>query len=636
MTDLRTLLEEREIRKAVVIDDVFDDAPRPDELDEGDWSTFFDDLGEDGHGRLAVLFPEFENTDHSDLRQSQEFINTLWANRRKLPEAPIEILFDDYESSNATERAQLERLVQVLENAGLSCTTMGRYLNGEAGDADLIVIDLFLGRHQSQDDMDAAVQRVRYLVKERMQNPPLVILTSKSTRLNENREAFRDDAGLLGSTFRVASKSDLGKDGALESILSRLASHYEDAKRIAGFVYAWDSGLNHARETFIRLLRRLDLSDLAQVRALLLDFEEERLGDYLLDIADRVLQHEIEDDDDTIDAALELNKIDLTQYPAPHLTGTPDLQDLVYRMVFLHRDRLRLSEHNGKPQLQFGDVLRWKKEGEEVYGDDVCLVVTPACDLVRDGAERIMLLAGKLKELHPRDWSYKADPVRTAIIILPDEGRKWIRWNLKDVRTLGWDEIDGFFSEGERLSRIGRLREIYAIEIQEMLLVDLGRIGRPANMPVPFPVAVSLFYVDTDGKARKLDVDDIESAVCYVGRGESPRSVHHLVLAEQTCDQIEQALQVLAEENVHESARASLTAVKGDRGFFAQFERGKIEMSPEKGTKPIKAKDNKIYAAIMRGEEFEEGMPVNGDSRKAALIVKVMDIPEERSDQNTA
>ena len=49
MTDLRTLLEERGIRKAVVIDDVFDDAPRPEDLDEGDWSTFFDDLGEEGH-----------------------------------------------------------------------------------------------------------------------------------------------------------------------------------------------------------------------------------------------------------------------------------------------------------------------------------------------------------------------------------------------------------------------------------------------------------------------------------------------------------------------------------------------------------------------------------------------------------
>ena len=136
--------------------------------------------------------------------------------------------------------------------------------------------------------------------------------------------------------------------------------------------------------------------------------------------------------------------------------------------------------------------------------------------------------------------------------------------------------------------------------------------------------------------ARKLDVDDTESAACYVGRGERSRPVHHLVLTEQTCDQIEQALQALAEESIRESARGSLMAVKGDRGFITQFERGEVEMSPEKGTKYIKADDNKIYAAIVRGEELKEGARVSGDSRKAAIIVKVTDIPEEGDSQGVA
>ncbi len=629
MTELRALLQERQIRKAVIIDDVFDDVPRPDELDHGDWATFFDDLGNDDHDTLEALFPGFKDADTGDLQESQDFINVLWGNRQSLPAGPIKTLFHDYESTNATERTELESLVQTLEGLGLTCASIGRDPSTEVDDANLIVIDLFLGRNQTGDDMVRAVARARDLVAKRAENPPLVILTSRSPRLNKNRDAFRDDAGLLGSTFRVASKSALGKDGALEAMLLRLARHYEDAKRVAGFVHAWDSGLNEAREKFIRVLRRLDLSDLAQVRALLLDFEGERLGEYLLDVADRVLQHEIEDDDDTIAAALELNKIDLDKYPAPHLTGTPDLQALVHRMVFLHRDRLRLSEDEGKPVLQFGDVLRWKKEGEEVYGNNVCLVVTPACDLVRGGVERVMLLAGKLEELQPRDWSYKAGPVRTAIIILPEEGRRWIRWNLKDVRTVGWEELDGLLGEGQRLSRIGRLREIYAIEIQEMLLADLGRIGRPANMPVPFPVSVSLFYVDTGSNVRKLEIQEIEFAACYVGRDQDSKPVHRLVLTEQDCDQIEQALQTLEENGVHNSAKPSLAAVKGDQGFFTRFERGEIDMSAETGTKYIKGTGNKIYAAIMRGQELEEGNSVSRDLRKAAIIVKVTDIPEE-------
>lgn len=631
MTELRALLEERQIRKAAVIDDVFDDAPRPDDLDSGDWATFFDDLGNDDHDTLETLFPGFKSTDASDLQESQDFIDFLWNNRQNLPARLIETLFQDYENTNAIEKAQLESLVQILEGLGLTCERIGREASAEADDADLIVIDLFLGRNQTEGDMERAIERARDLVAKRAENPPLVILTSKSPRLDQNRDAFRDDAGLLGSTFRMASKSDLGKEGALEAMLLRLALHYEDAKRVAGFVHAWDSGLGHARENFIRLLRRLDLSDLAQVRALLLDFEGERLGEYLLDVADRVLQHEIEDDDDTIAAALELNKIDLEKYPAPHLTGTSDLQDLVHRMVFLHTDRLRLSEDDGMPVLQFGDVLRWKKEGEDVYGNNVCLVVTPACDLVRGGAERVMLLAGRLEELQPKDWSYKGRPAKTAIIILPEEGRRWIKWDLKDVRTVDWEELDGLLGDGQRLSRIGRLREIYALEIQEMLLADLGRIGRPANMPVPFPVSVSFFYVGTDSTTRDLGIQDIESAACYVGRDQDANPVHRLVLTEQACDQIEHALQTLEENAVLNSARPSLAAVKDDQGFFTRFGRGEIYVSPEKGTKYIKGRGNQTYGAIMRGEKLEEGIAIKGDAKKAAIIVNVMDISEEGS-----
>ena len=384
MTELKELLETRGIRKAVVIDDVFDAVPRPEELNDGDWSNFFDDLGEDGNELLKTLHDGYEEAFAGELRASPGFIAVVWDNRERLPQAACGHLFRDYEQTDDTERGGLETLVAALEALGLTCTTMGRDLDAEAREAELIFIDLFLGFYQSEDDMARAIQRVGELVEHRFENPPLVVLMSRSPRLQDKRNEFRDAAGLLGSTFRVVSKADLAKDGTLVTLLTRLANHYEDAKRVAGFIHAWDNGLDQARRNFISILRRLDLPDLAQVRALLLDFEGQNLGEYLLDVADRVLQHEIEDDDNTIAAALELNKIDLGKYPAPHLVGSPDLQDLVHRMVFLHPDRLQLSEGDGNVQLQFGDVLRWKTEDGSQYSDDVSLVVSPACDLMRD------------------------------------------------------------------------------------------------------------------------------------------------------------------------------------------------------------------------------------------------------------
>ena len=343
MTELRALLEDSGIRKAAVIDDVYDEVPRPEELDEGDWTNFFDDLGDPEHAVLSEWYPAYEDTKLDELKASREFVSVLWNNRARLPTPAREHLFNDYETTKSTEQAVLDKLVAALDTLGLTCTRMGRDFNEDAKAADLIFVDLFLGFHQSEGDMEPAISRVSELVCNRAHSPPLVVLMSRSPRLWGKRNEFRDKAGLLGSTFRVVSKADLTKDGRLETLLIRLASHYDDAKRVAAFVHAWDSGLQRARENFIRILRRLDLSDLAQVRALLLDVEGQMLGEYLLDVADRVLQHEIEGDTGTISAAQELNKIELAKYPAPHLAGTTDLQDIVHRMIFQHVERLKLS-----------------------------------------------------------------------------------------------------------------------------------------------------------------------------------------------------------------------------------------------------------------------------------------------------
>lgn len=636
--ELRKLLEDSGIRRAIVIDDVFDDVPRPDELNEGDWSNFFDDLDEDGNRFLADQYPRYEEDPPDTLRVSPEFIALVWKNQTRLPQAAYDHLFREYEDTKINERTRLDQLVSALESLDLTCTRMGRELDEGAKKAELLFVDLFLGFRQSEGDMNRAIQRVKELVNGREHDPPLVVLMSRSNRLQKHRDKFRDEAGLLGSTFRVVSKADLASEGTLETILMRLAMHYQDAKRVAGFVRAWDIGLDQARKNFIQVLRRLDLSDLGQVQALLLESEAQKLGEYLLDVADGVLQHEIEGDSNTIGAALELNKIDLSKYPAPHLVGSPDLQDLVHRMIFLHSDRLRLSKEEDKVQLQFGDLLRWKSADGVAFSDDVSLVVTPACDLVRNrnGVERVMLLSGKLGDLEPKNWSYRRPPVRTPIVILPDEDRKWIKWDLKDVKTLSWSKLDGLFGEQERLSHIGRLREVYAIEIQQMLLADFGRIGRPANLPVSFPVDVSFFYVDTDAKARKLDVEEIESATCYVGRDAGSKSVHRLVLTEQACDHIERALRAIDGDKLHMSARASLTAVKDDRGFFTRFERGEIEIPSDEGGKKSKsiqsADGRKFYAAIVRSDDLDEGRDVPKNLREAAVIIRVTDVTEEDAD----
>tara|TARA_R110000824_G_scaffold119252_1_gene273267 strand:- start:193 stop:2106 length:1914 start_codon:yes stop_codon:yes gene_type:complete len=637
MIELRALLEEKQIRKAVVIDDVFDDAPRPDELDHGDWATFFDDLGNDGHDTLEALFPGYKDADTADLQDSQDFIDVIWKNRQSLPRSPIKTLFNDYESTNATERAELESLVQTLEGLGLTCAKMGRDPNADADNADLIVIDLFLGRNQSGEDMERAIQRARNLVTGREKSPPLVILTSRSPRLNENRDAFRDDAGLLGSTFRVVSKADLGKAGTLDTLLARLANHYEDAKRVAGFVHAWDNGLDQARQNFIRILRRLDLSDLAQVRTLLLDFEGQNLGDYLLDVADRVLQHEIEAEPGTIGAANELNEIELAKYPAPHLAGSPDLQNLVHRMIFQHVERLKLSFDGQTPTIQYGDVLQCKDEKSGTLTSDVFLVATPACDLVRGGTKHVLVLPGTLTPLTAEDWSYGATTITKTPIFASDDGsRHWIRWHLKDRQTIPLAQLrDGLQSDG-KFQRLGRIRETYATEIQQRMLADMGRIGQPANPPATFPVSITLFAVSPDATTVSVAAEGVDTAVCFVGRNADGGRVDHLVLGEAACDALKGIIQDYSTDDVHNAARQSLEAMKADIEFFERFEKGLIEVPQKHGKwQEERGAEDRIYLHILRNDGIEAGFAAKGNRRNAPFVMKVSDLGSSDEQQET-
>lgn len=70
----------------------------------------------------------------------------------------------------------------------------------------------------------------------------------------------------------------------------------------------------------------------------------------------------------------------------------------------------------------------------DIAADEVLLVLTPACDLQRNGAPRVLLLVGKTKPLKVKDWSY-ANDARTSSIKIDGQDR-WIKWNVKHVDTV--------------------------------------------------------------------------------------------------------------------------------------------------------------------------------------------------------
>jgi len=585
---LKALLAAAGLKTALIIDDGYDQVPRAADLssDDDQWANFFADMGGD-RPILSAAFPDFDKMDASELRRSDAFVAAVWGAQGRVSEGLWRGLFERYARDVSSDLEYLKRLEAKLRGLGLEANTCGRTIPSDAKGVPLVLADLFLGSPQDDVALDVSIDRLKELLVGRAAEPPLVVLMSRSPRLADKKAEFRDRTCLLGAMFRVLSKKELLEGTVLERTLERLVRHRKDAIRLAAFIHAWDEGLSAAKQRFLTKIRRLDLADYGQIDRLLLDFEGQPLGSYLLDVFDRVLQYEIEASPETIRCAEALNAIDAGMYPPPYLAGSPDLQDFVHGSTYQHAERLHVSQGAGATAVSFGDILAERVALETAQTQpkegNVLVVLTPACDLARSAAKRVLVMAGALEELTPEKWTYKPSPIRTPIVALADGRRGQIRWDPKDLTTLLPTELTGMLAAGGSHVIVGRLREGQALALQQRLLSDLGRVGLLAQMPASFAVAVEAYFLSEAGTLQRLPLPalDRDGGVYFVGRDREGDTDYRLVLGQQACDELQDALQGLDPAQLHERARATLARLKASATFPALLERGLAAPRPD-------------------------------------------------------
>ena len=187
MIQLQNLLREKGIKSIAIIDDGFDEVPTPDELSLDDYSNFISRIGPDQEKLLSELYPEFLTSDQYIITNSPEFIQIVWNHRNQFSSDATSALFKDYDSFLKKEKDDLEQITKILQSFGLTCIQRGRELDNESFQADLIVIDLFLGSKRLEKDLNLAIKNLRKLVSRKPDDPPLVILMSNSNQLHEQR-----------------------------------------------------------------------------------------------------------------------------------------------------------------------------------------------------------------------------------------------------------------------------------------------------------------------------------------------------------------------------------------------------------------------------------------------------------------
>jgi len=566
---LAALLAERGIKRALIVDDACDAVPTAADVRAaaGEWGIFIDDLDADQLRLIEAAYPAATGRRFDDLINDDGYVGTVWGLREELGDVTTP-LFEVYNANQAADDRFVQIAKERLEAMGLEVDARGRDFNAEAQTADLILMDLYLGGAQDDLALTESKNLLKIALINRAAEPPLIILMSRSGQLDAKRDEFRDDVGLAESGFRILRKADLEGSDILERQLGRLAENVEDARRLTRFIHALETGISAASMRTVALLRKLKLSDVGRIQQLLLDVEGEPTGSYLVDVFDRVLQHEIEADEGIIAAATDLNGFSAARHPPPYVAGSTDLQQLVARLVTQHVRRLGLPGSNDA-RVTFGDVLRpmanpflqgAPENAVHLTADEVRVVMTPVCDLQRDGAPSILFLLGKLKDVSAKSWAYGSD-ARTPSILIDDELR-WIKWDLKRIDTMSREQVGASLDAGEwRI--VARLRESHALELQQRMLAGLGRVGLVAALPATFLVDVEAYYAALDGKLVRLDVPQlVDGAVCYVGRDENGDPNVRLALTEGGCDGLSDALLALPEELVAEAARTALNHIK--------------------------------------------------------------------------
>lgn len=578
------------------------------------WDRFFDDIVASEEERLAAKYgvEEFDGRDPTELRRDARFVSIVWSLRTSMT-AGAE-LFSEYSRVLENKRADLAPLQTLLQTSlGLNCQLIGREYKAAIADADIVFLDLYLGHKETESAINLAIERVRSVAEKRKDSPPVVVLMSASPTLHDLGPRVRDEGELLGCQFRMIRKTELGETPETLECLFDLLSTYPDSLKLNAFLQAWRTALGKAQSTFLQTIRTLDLADYANMQALILEAEDEPVGDYVVDLYDLYLHNVVEGDGDLIRSAKALNKIDWGSYPPAQFMPSSEAIEIMDGATFHNEVRTLVeAELQTDPKVvHLGDVFlapptlvskapktpqpdgtpKIVPDGAEPKGDPetgesvqyVFVVLSQACDLQHGDADRVLLLRGTVR---PYSWKgyEKAKPPRTPVMKVGNELFA-IDWDPLAPETWTLDDLPTFLAL-KGLRRIRRFRAPFALQLQQSFIGRLGRVGTLAALPGRHPARVRVFIKDVLDQPRLIAETSAESgnAVCLVGRTEKNQLKEWLLLSETFRREIRQNLLVFPPEELDPRIKIA----RDNLSFYGLFKRGLVFARDKKtGSKPF-------------------------------------------------
>jgi len=497
---------------AHVVDDAYDKTPTW-RLRDQDIQEFIDSAEDEDLEAVsnAIGVGSDENAVRTGLMEEGAF-GKVYSADPKLSDDARAALFKEFEDYRDSKRDLLKPLFELLKDVGVKCLEFGADYNPKNEDEpQLLFVDLKLKENDAAVDHKDAVAIVARLRAAHHNCKPFVFLMSSlESTLPEFREPFRDEAELFQSEFEAIKKDAFGDTEALTLMLAANTRSMPQAGKLRESINHLQAAFVTANRSVMRELRALDLADYFALFHNTVDVEKTTVGGYMVELLLEFIAHEVEGSDAIWEMYKGIEDLNVQKLPRARFGITSPAARL-YSANMLHSNKRLLAEESIKKgprdgYFYLGDIFCDAQWMNAPLPARACVVISPACDVARPESmvENILLCEGEVTEFIPGEIPNIRDALPVVVMPSPRAGGKdiLITWDRKSIRT--WDSAERrkFSGEGCSFVRIGRLRPVFALQLQHAVTSSLSRIGtqRPPSILAPRQVRC---YV-CDGKYWKL------------------------------------------------------------------------------------------------------------------------------------
>lgn len=471
------------IVNAVVIDDALG-PPGNGSVSSSDKSEWIEFLLEDVAAQQKILdcFSHLNVTVLDDLLElllsEHEYLIRLWQLHKEstLEGVGLDRLFrtEDLNRIAKSEKANLvtEALIAIIgdpdkvklfPDLNLAETSLAT--------ADVAFIDFFLKEDESEEE---ALTRIK-VASALFSNVKLIFFMSSRASI-ETQQKVRELIGIRTAFFEVMNKSDINVP-YIKSRLELKSASYESNQALQGILEGLTAAAHQAAEEFNQQSKSLEVHDLRLLDLFRLNAEGQSLSEYLTWLFSEAL-------------AAKTRRLGLPKASkAPIEAGSIGFTGEIFQqqVLFDFFSEVVFSPSLGRSQsIRFGEVLRLVSNPSKYF-----LVLTPACDLVRCAIDKNILCVeadsldynGPFAQSKEKLFGKHKSGLRHLLKADTDGvvSSKLLAWQKDIVHTFKLSVL-----QGAEFERVALMNELFAHEVKEEVLRELGRVGTSINPAPPF------------------------------------------------------------------------------------------------------------------------------------------------------